>query len=226
MLHDKSKGNTLKCCFYILILAMIMLLWRKYPFASLVFLLLCVVFSLLPFRTQHKDPFEQLTVKERLGVLRQILKREMRHLEIALPLRLVPSERLPVEVLGSYHPGTGVIEINKDLLIKKHPDSVELLEVITHEVQHVLQLQSLLQLDYQMFSSMSQDHQLQAMRLSKEFLNYKSGYEDGYAEQIIERQARAYAQERTEYYRMRLPEIVAAYLKHQAKRRDTDSERK
>ena len=172
------------------------------------------------------DPFEKLMPKERWAVLRYILKKEINHLKIELPVKLVASGELTENVLGTYYPKSGVIAINKRLLTAKHPDSTLLIEVLTHELQHVKDFQDLWQIDRQTYSFMTVEQQNVFKQLAQNVITYKSAYEEGYAEQLIEQRAQVYSKKRVDYYRIRLPEIVTAYLKHQAKRRDTDSERK
>ena len=196
----------------------------------------CVVFfyaaiACFPRFYEHirrKDPMEKLTYDQRLAVLRYVFKRELKHLGARLPVQLIPSGRLLAGTLACYCPATGLVEINKWLLIQDSPKGSELCAIIAHEAQHVAQIETLISINYDKYLMMTSEEQLAAKQISREFVHYKSVSKDGFKEyrnQIIERQARAYEAQRKKYYRKHLPGMVAAYLKHRSERRVVAGER-
>lgn len=173
-------------------------------------------------RIRRKDPMEKLTYEQRLAVLRYVFKRELKNLEVHLPVQLIPSGRLLAGTLACYCPATGLVELNKWLLMQDRSNGAELCAICAHEAQHVAQVDALISLNYDEYLAMTPEERLTAKLISKEFIHYKSASKDGfdaYRNQAIERQARAYETERKKYYRKHLPAMVAAFLKHQEEKR-------
>ena len=173
-------------------------------------------------RMCHKDPLEKLSFEQRLAVLRYVFKRELKNLGVRLPVQLIPSGRLLAGTLACYCPATGLVEINKWLLMQDRPKGAELCAIIAHEAQHVAQIEALISINYDEYLAMTPEERLAAKQISREFVHYKSASKDGfdaYRNQAIERQARAYEAERKRYYRQHLPAMVAAYLKYQEEKR-------
>lgn len=179
-------------------------------------------FPVLWERIRKKDPLEKLSFEQRFAVLRYVFKRELKHLGVHLPVQLIPSGRLLAGTLACYCPATGLVEINKWLLMQDRPKGAELCAIIAHEAQHVAQIEALISINYDEYLAMTPEARLAAKQISREFVHYKSASKDGfdaYCKQAIERQARVYESERKKYYRKHLPAMVAAYLKHQEEKR-------
>lgn len=175
-------------------------------------------------KIRPKDPFEKLSYTQRLDVLCYILKKEIRHLNIHIPVQLVTTG-LVYPTHASYCPATGLIEINKYLVCQECPDSLHLASVIAHETLHVLQMQRLREVNAERFNAMSPKERCETRQLVHELLHYRSaevGIKE-YANQLMERQAREYAAERKRYYSKHLPAIVAAYQRHCRETQDTNS---
>ena len=191
------------------------------------FALVCVYLATYFFpafweRIRKKDPLEKLSFEQRFAVLRYVFKRELKHLGVRLPVQLIPSRRLLSGTLACYCPATGVVEINKWLLMIDRPKGAELCAICAHEAQHVAQVDALISINYDEYLAMTPEERLAAKQISQEFVHYKSASKDGfdaYRKQAIERQARAYEDARKKYYRKHLPAMVAAYLKHQEEKR-------
>lgn len=173
-------------------------------------------------RIRKRDPLEKLSFEQRFAVLRYVFKRELKHLGVHLPVQLIPSGRLLAGTLACYCPATGLVEINKWLLMQDRPKGAELCAIIAHEAQHVAQIEALISINYDEYLAMTPEARLAAKQISREFVHYKSASKDGfdaYRKQAIERQARDYEAKRKKYYRKYLPAMVAAYLKHQEEKR-------
>ena len=177
--------------------------------------------SLLFEKLRRKDPFEKLTYQQRLAFLRYVLKKELAHLDVCLPIRLVPSDRLSVGTLASYCPATGIISINKSLLMQEKVKGAELCAILAHEAQHALAFQNLLSVSEEFLATMDAEDQFAVKLIQREFVDYKSASKHGfqrYRRQIIERMARFYAKERRNFYIKYLSAIVAEVLDSQSKR--------
>lgn len=188
-------------------------------------MMLYAIISCIPYlyeRFRRKDPFEKLSYPQRVAFLRYILNKELKHLDVHFKTQIIPSGRLLAGTLACYCPATGVVEINKWLLMQDRPKGYELCAIVSHECQHVRQVEALLSINQNTYFSMSNEERSMARRISKEFVHYKSvsvaGFKE-YQDQIIERQARAYEAKRRKYYRKHLPAMVSAFLKHQRERR-------
>ena len=156
-----------------------------------------------------KDPFESLSIEERLLVLRKIVRIEKKHLGIDLALRILPKSML-ADTLASYCPGSNLIEINKFNLSKDRPCAIDLVQTVCHAAQ----FQAILQANSAMLSTMSAEDRILLKKIRHNFIHYKEASADGtaYENQLIERQARAYAKERKPYYRKHLKAIVESCL--------------
>ena len=187
--------------------------------------LLYVAVALFPNfykKVRRKDPMERLSYEQRFAVLRYVFKRELKHLGVHLPVQLIPSGRLLAGTLACYCPATGLVEINKWLLMQDRPKGAELCAIIAHEAQHVAQIEALISINYDEYLAMTPEERLTAKQISREFVHYKSASKDGfdaYRNQAIERQARAYESERKKHYSKCLPAMVAGYLKYQEEKR-------
>lgn len=172
-------------------------------------------------RIRRKDPMENLTYEQRLVVIRYVLKRELKHLGVRLPVQLIPSGRHLAGTLACYCPAAGLVEINKWLLMQDRPNGAVLCAICAHEAQHVKQFEELLSINPYTYYAMTEDERRAVRLISNEFIHYKSASVAGFKEyqsQIIERQARVYEYERKKFYRKNLPGMVAAYLKHRSER--------
>ena len=162
-------------------------------------------------RIRPKDPFEKLSIEERLIVLRKIVRIEKKRLGINLELKLLPKSML-ADTLASYCPGANLIEINKFNLSKDRPCAIDLVQTVCHECIHAAQFQAILQANSAMLSTMSAEDRILLKKIRHNFIHYKEASADGkaYENQLIERQSRSYAKERKPYYRKHLKAIISS----------------
>lgn len=170
-------------------------------------------FPVLWERIRPRDPFENLSIEERLLVLRKIVRIEKKHLGIDLELKLLPKSML-ADTLASFCPCANLIEINKFNLTKDRPCAIDLVQTVCHECMHAAQFQAILQANSAMLASMSTEDRILLKKIRHNFIHYKEASKNGkaYENQLIERQARGYAQERKMFYRRKIRAIIESCL--------------
>lgn len=171
------------------------------------------LFPVLWEQIRKKDPFEKLSFEERLIVLRKIVRIEKKHLGINLELELVPKSML-AETLASYCPRNNLIEINKFNLTKDRPCAIDLVQTVCHECMHAAQFQAILQANSTMLAAMNTEDRILIKKIRHNFIYYKEASKNGkaYKNQLIERQARGYAQKQKTFYRRKIRAIIKSCL--------------